>query len=126
MTFELITGDYLFDPVAGSRYTKDDGIAFFGSSIFFFISLSHLFKISFIDHMAQIIELLGPLPRHVSLSGKYSSEIFNRKGELRRIAKLRFWKLSDVLVEKYSFSREEAEAISGFLLPMLEVRPEKR
>jgi serine/threonine-protein kinase SRPK3 len=25
MTFELLTGDYLFDPQAGARYTKDDG-----------------------------------------------------------------------------------------------------
>jgi len=26
MVFELLTGDYLFDPQPGTRYTKDDGI----------------------------------------------------------------------------------------------------
>ena len=26
MTFELLTGDYLFEPNAGKKYTKDDGI----------------------------------------------------------------------------------------------------
>lgn len=55
--FELITGgDYLFDPASGSRYSKDD------------------------DHIAQIMELMGEIPRSVAFSGKYSSEFFNRKG----------------------------------------------
>lgn len=56
--FELITGgDYLFDPASGSRYSKDD------------------------DHMAQIIELMGEIPKTIAFSGKYSSEFFNRKGK---------------------------------------------
>ncbi|TPX37591.1 hypothetical protein SmJEL517_g00652 [Synchytrium microbalum] len=102
MVFELLTGDYMFDPQAGSRYTKDD------------------------DHMAQIVELLGHFPKSLALSGKYSNDIFNRRGELRHIHKLRYWKLSDVLHEKYHFSREEAEGISDFILPMIEINPEKR
>src|SRR5882762_4411900 len=55
--FELITGgDYLFDPASGSRYSKDD------------------------DHIAQIIELMGEIPKTIAFAGKYSSEFFNRKG----------------------------------------------
>jgi len=58
-TFELITGgDYLFDPASGSRYSKDD------------------------DHIAQIMELMGEIPKSVALQGKYSAEFFNRKGEV--------------------------------------------
>lgn len=53
-------------------------------------------------------------------------EIFNRKGELRNIHRLRHWALPDVLREKYHFSKEEADAISQLLLPMLELNPEKR
>ncbi|PKY05724.1 kinase-like protein [Aspergillus campestris IBT 28561] len=102
MSFELITGDYLFDPQSGTKYGKDD------------------------DHIAQIIELLGPFPRSLCLSGKWSQEIFNRKGELRNIHRLRHWALPDVLREKYHFSMEEAMRISEFLLPMLEVTPERR
>ena len=34
------------------------------------------------DHIALIMELLGRLPKHVSLSGKYSREYFTRKGLL--------------------------------------------
>ncbi|KAI9904476.1 hypothetical protein N3K66_001005 [Trichothecium roseum] len=102
MVFELITGDYLFDPQSGTKYGKDD------------------------DHIAQIIELLGPFPKSLCLSGKWSQEIFNRKGELRNIHRLRHWALPDVLREKYHFKEDEAKRIADFLHPMLELVPEKR
>ncbi|KAL7269012.1 serine/threonine protein kinase, CMGC [Rhizina undulata] len=102
MVFELITGDYLFDPQSGTKYGKDD------------------------DHIAQIIELLGNFPRHLCMTGKWSMEIFNRKGELRNIHRLRHWALFDVLREKYHFSPDESLQISELLLPMLELNPEKR
>lgn len=102
MVFELITGDYLFDPQSGTKYGKDD------------------------DHIAQIIELLGPFPKSLCLSGKWSQEIFTRKGELRNIHRLRHWALPDVLREKYHFEEREAKRVSDFLTPMLELIPEKR
>ncbi|KAL5120684.1 serine/threonine protein kinase, CMGC [Pleosporales sp. CAS-2024a] len=102
MTFELITGDYLFDPQSGTKYGKDD------------------------DHIAQIIELLGTFPKQLCMSGKWSQEIFNRKGELRNIHRLRHWALPDVLHEKYHFSSEESKKIGTFLLPMLELMPADR
>lgn len=98
----MITGDYLFDPQSGTKYGKDD------------------------DHIAQIIELLGPFPKSLCLAGKWSQEIFNRKGELRNIHRLRHWALPDVLHEKYHFNIDDAKDIAGFLLPMLELIPEKR
>ncbi|KAG6808328.1 hypothetical protein H0H92_004519, partial [Tricholoma furcatifolium] len=101
--FELVTGgDYLFDPAAGSRYSKDD------------------------DHIAQIMELLGELPKSLAFGGKYSGEFFNRKGELRHITKLRYWPLESVLHDKYLFPRAEADALAGFLGPMVRLVPEKR
>ncbi|KAL0947838.1 hypothetical protein HGRIS_013900 [Hohenbuehelia grisea] len=101
--FELITGgDYLFDPASGSRYSKDD------------------------DHIAQIMELMGEIPKSIAFSGKYSAEFFNRKGELRHISKLRFWPLESVLHDKYLFPRAEADAIASFLTPMLRLHPDKR
>ncbi|KAF1959691.1 kinase-like protein [Byssothecium circinans] len=102
MVFELITGDYLFDPQSGTKYGKDD------------------------DHIAQIIELLGAFPKSLCMSGKWSQEIFNRKGELRNIHRLRHWALPDVLHEKYHFGAEESKKIAEFLLPMLELLPVDR
>lgn len=35
---------------------------------------------SFPDHLALMIELLGKIPRHYALSGKYSQEYFTKRG----------------------------------------------
>ncbi|KAF9436057.1 serine/threonine protein kinase, CMGC group [Entomortierella beljakovae] len=102
MAFELITSDYLFDPQSGSAYNKDD------------------------DHMAQIIELMGNFPKKLALSGKYSQELFNRKGELRHIHKLRMWPIQDVLHEKYLMPRPEADFLADFLGKMLILDPHAR
>lgn len=102
LIFELITGDFLFEPNEGHSYTKED------------------------DHIAQIIELLGELPPYLLENGRYTKNYFNSRGQLRNISKLKFWPLKDVLIEKYKFSETDANEISDFLLPMLELDPRKR
>ncbi|GAA5837482.1 hypothetical protein JCM11251_002119 [Rhodosporidiobolus azoricus] len=102
MFFELLTGDYLFDPHPGTRYNKDD------------------------DHIAQVIELLGPFPRSIALSGKFSGDIFTRKGELKHIHKLKFWPMHSVLQDKYLITEAEAKMLESFLQPMLHLNPDKR
>lgn len=37
------------------------------------------------DHIAHIVELLGDIPPHFALSGRYSREYFNRRGELENV-----------------------------------------
>ncbi|KAM3871583.1 SRSF protein kinase 1a [Diretmus argenteus] len=102
MAFELATGDYLFEPHSGEDYSRDE------------------------DHLALIIELLGKIPRHYALSGKFSQEYFIKRGDLKHITKLKPWGLLEVLVDKYEWPREEADCFTDFLLPMLELVPEKR
>lgn len=102
MAFELLTGDYLFDPHSGDNWSRDE------------------------DHIALITELIGSLPRKFVLSGKYSREFFKRDGSLRRISRLKPWPLKDVLSEKYEWSAEDADEFSQFILPMLKADPAKR
>ncbi|RKP16530.1 kinase-like protein [Rozella allomycis CSF55] len=103
MFFELLTGDYLFDPHSHkNQFGKND------------------------DHLAQMIELLGDIPTKFALSGKYSLDYFNKRGTLRKITKLKPWGLKNLLIEKYKFERPEAEELSSFLLPMLQFDPTKR
>ncbi|EPY83900.1 SFRS protein kinase 2 [Camelus ferus] len=40
------------------------------------------------NHIAHIIELLGSIPRHFALSGKYSREFFNRRDHIALIIEL--------------------------------------
>ncbi|EHA97940.1 Serine/threonine-protein kinase SRPK2 [Heterocephalus glaber] len=92
MAFELATGDYLFEPLSGKDYSRDE------------------------DHIAHIVELLGSIPRHLAPFGKYSLEFFNHRGELGHITKLKPWSLSDVLVEKYGWQHED-DAVYRFPHP---------
>lgn len=57
MAFELATGDYLFDPKAGKEYSRDD------------------------DHLAHIVELVGPIPKEVLSQGKKTLRYFTPQGE---------------------------------------------
>ena len=53
MTFELLTGDLLFDPRAGEDYDRDE------------------------DHLSMFQELLGKMPKRLALDGRYSSIFFS-------------------------------------------------
>ncbi|PHJ24962.1 cmcg kinase (incomplete catalytic triad) [Cystoisospora suis] len=103
MLFELITGDYLFDPKSSSDFDRDE------------------------DHLALIIELLGMFPSEFISRGRLSSRFFrSNTGQLRNIQQLRFWPLDAVLREKYHLPTIEAESLSDFLLPMLVIDPRHR
>jgi len=66
------------------------------------------------------------MPKNMALSGKHSKKYFNSAGHLRRISGLNYWPLKKVLMEKYRIKEEEAQALSDFLVPMLEWYPHKR
>ncbi|KAG1710952.1 hypothetical protein DVH05_013672 [Phytophthora capsici] len=100
--FELLTGDLLFDPKSGRNFSRDE------------------------DHLAQMIELLGRMPKSFSGCPRGLREFFNRKGDLKRIRNLKFWSLQQVLIEKYHFPRHDAECLASFLGPMLRYDPSKR
>mmetsp|Transcript_35078 Transcript_35078/g.81451 ORF Transcript_35078/g.81451 Transcript_35078/m.81451 type:complete len:622 (+) Transcript_35078:179-2044(+) len=102
MVFELVTGDYLFDPKASEEYPRDE------------------------DHLALFVELLGAMPIKLIARGRRSSTYFNRRGELRHIKYLRYWGLGDVLQQKYHMHPIEARNLASFLLPMLHLQPEER
>lgn len=61
MMFELLTGDFLFEPKSSDQHDKDD------------------------DHLAQMFELLNKFPKEYLLSGKRSSRFFDRHGNMLRV-----------------------------------------
>ena len=103
MVFELVTGDYLFDPKKGKTYSKND------------------------DHLATISELIGEC-KDRSFLGKCESanEFFDRNGKLKRIKKLKHWKLKEILVEKYRVKDTEAVFLARFLERCLKWNPKDR
>lgn len=86
MIFELITGDFLFDP----RKAKDGS---YGKTD---------------DHLAQIIELLGPIPKSFALSAVNFDKFFKLspvtgKFIFSKISGLRHLSLEQLLTDKYMY-----------------------
>ncbi|KAG9001990.1 serine/threonine protein kinase, CMGC group [Tulasnella sp. JGI-2019a] len=108
LVFELLTGEYLFNPKSRSGgWTKDD------------------------DHVAQMVELMGRkgddgFTKEMKMEGRYSREIWKSNGTLRNIAKLHSWPLAQVMMDKYDYTREEADLFASFMNPMLAIDPKKR
>lgn len=100
--FELLTGDYLFDPHTGAGYDRDE------------------------DHLALMMELLGTMPKYMTKRGEFSRDLFTRTGELRTIKRLDYFPLHEVLMDKYKMKKDEVDLITSFLLPMLRLDPWKR
>ncbi|KIJ45618.1 hypothetical protein M422DRAFT_166378 [Sphaerobolus stellatus SS14] len=103
MIFELATGDHLFDPRSKrGSWEKDD------------------------DHMAQIIEVCGDFDIELKMGGKFSRDIFNSRGQLRNIDKIKPISLTQLLTETYNYPPREAKHFATFLEPMLRVDPSMR
>ena len=65
MIFELLTGDFLFDPRKGQNYKKND------------------------DHLAQMMELLGPMPLEYAMAGKNFENFFVKEGGKYKYRRIR-------------------------------------
>jgi len=107
MIFELITGDFLFDPRKGQNYSKTD------------------------DHIAQMIELLGPMPKNYALSATHFEKFFKRDPftnnfMFKKIDGLKHFPLERLLTDKYRFKKEEAKELASFLSDVLKWYPSER
>ena len=98
--FELVTGDFLFQPEKGETFTKND------------------------DHVAKFMQTLGKMPKNFAKRGEYYNKFFTKEGKMRRVKEIKYVPLKDILVKKYHFKENEAQALTDFLLPMLEFYPE--
>ena len=107
MVFELITGDFLFNPRPGSNHKKND------------------------DHLALFMEMLGPMPKSFALKGSMFEHYFrenpsNGKFYFRRIHDLKSVNLERLLIYRYFLKVEEARALADFLMTILKWEPKER
>uniref|UniRef100_A0AC34FL66 Protein kinase domain-containing protein n=1 Tax=Panagrolaimus sp. ES5 TaxID=591445 RepID=A0AC34FL66_9BILA len=98
LIFELVSGDYLFYPEASEadNYDSDE------------------------DHIAKIIETLGPIPSKLFREGRRFKDMFDHKGRLRKIKKLSPVSIVELLMDLASLPAIEARELSEFLMPMLQ------
>ena len=100
--YELVTGEFLFNPESDDTFCKND------------------------SHLAKFISVCGKMPRNFVERGEYSKKYFDKKGKLKRIGEINHIDLKNILVKKHHLKENEAQALWDFLKPMLEYFPEKR
>eukprot|EP00760_Papus_ankaliazontas_P000181 PhM_4_TR10033/c0_g1_i1/m.38802/K08832/SRPK3, STK23; serine/threonine-protein kinase SRPK3 len=111
MTFELLTGDYLFDPKA---QVEDQGR-------------------QDVLHLNMMMQLAGDIPNSVLSKSAHVKNFFrttagggNRGGNTFLQRRLPRTSLEDVLVQTYGVASRDARELSDFLMPMLALDPTAR
>ena len=102
MLFEMLTGEFLFDPKKDKNFKKSE------------------------DHLALMMELLNKFPNAYSTVGTNSKKYVDQYGNLKKISNLNFMGLKDLLTHYHKVKESEAVALTDFLKPILEIYPEKR
>ena len=102
MLFEMLTGEFLFDPKKDPAFSKST------------------------DHLALMMELLNRFPRNFSTVGTNSKKYVDAGGSLRKVPKLNFMNLKELAMKKYKLLEKEAEWLAEFLQPMLRIYPQTR
>ncbi|KAG8733383.1 serine/threonine protein kinase, CMGC group [Ceratobasidium sp. 423] len=105
VVFELLTGDFLFEPKAREPlWSRDD------------------------DHICQMHEALGPFTHGAAFGGQHSRAIFRSDCTLRNVParKINMWPLESVLRDKYELSKDQTAEVDEFLRPLLALDPTER
>lgn len=102
LIFELAVGQLLFNSADNADYSRCE------------------------DHLATIMELLGPIPREILSRSQLEEEYFDEEGQLKNVPELNEFSLEDTLMQTYEFPRQHAKELAEFMLPMLELEPTKR
>lgn len=102
MLFEMLTGEFLFDPHKTTLYSKST------------------------DHLKLMMEMLNRFPREYSTVGTQSKKFVDSAGNFKKVAELNFKTMRDVLVKRYRADPAQADALQAFLMPMLDIYPQSR
>lgn len=102
MLFEMLTGEFLFDPRKNQLYSKST------------------------DHLKLMMEMLNRFPKEYSTVGTQSKKFVDQAGNFKKVAEINFKTMKDVLVRRYRAEPAQAAALQDFLLPMLDIFPQSR
>lgn len=103
MIFEILTGEFLFDPKKNEGVRKSE------------------------DHLGLMMQILDKFPRSFSTVGSLSRHYVNIQGKLINIHEnLNFLSMQELFVKMHRIKKNEAEALADFLTPMLRPSPRER
>ena len=103
MCYELITGEYLFD-IPRKKKSIDRNR----------------------EHLRQMYEVLGKMPRYLTENCDFGEDYFDQKGRIIKNKDYDYVPIDDILATEFNFSDIDADNTSGFLKKLLEYDPKKR
>ena len=100
--FELATGDSLFKVKRDADFSLNE------------------------NHILKFIEILGYIPKQIIMKMKNPKIYFDMLEKFNKFKTIKKTSIKNILIEKYNFKSNEAQALHDFLTKMLEYFPDKR
>ena len=100
--FELATGDSLFKVKRDANFSLNE------------------------NHILKFIEILGYIPKQIIIKMKNPKIYFDMLEKFNKFKTIKKTSIKNILIEKYNFKSNEAQALHDFLTKMLEYFPDKR
>ena len=100
--FELATGDSLFKVKRNANFSLNE------------------------NHILKFIEILGYIPKQIIMKMKNPKIYFDMLEKFNKFKTIKNTSIKNILIEKYNFKSNEAQALHDFLTKMLEYFPDKR
>ena len=100
--FELATGDSLFKVKRDANFSLNE------------------------NHILKFIEILGYIPKQIIMKMKNPKIYFDMLEKFNKFKTIKKTSIKNILIEKYNFKSNEAQALHDFLTKMLEYFPDKR
>ena len=100
--FELATGDSLFKVKREANFSLNE------------------------NHILKFIEILGYIPKQIIMKMKNPKIYFDMLEKFNKFKTIKKTSIKNILIEKYNFKSNEAQALHDFLTKMLEYFPDKR
>ena len=97
IAYELITGEYLFDIDRDLSNTEKDR-----------------------QHLHQMYEILGKIPKDMALECEYSEELFDNKGRIINRKKCDYTNIETILNKEFEYKENVSKEISVFLKKLLD------
>ena len=101
--FEVITGEYLFDIDKNKKSIEKDR-----------------------EHIHQMYEMFGKMPRKMTDECDFSEDLFDSKGRILKHKQCNYTNLKTELIEEYNIDSEKADILSNLLGNMFKYDPKER
>jgi serine/threonine-protein kinase SRPK3 len=78
------------------------------------------------EHLHQMYEILGKMPRPMTQNCDFSEDLFDKKGHILNNKSCEYTTIKDVLMENFEFEETDAQETGEFLKLIFEYDPKKR